>query len=330
MTDGCAAGADAEKLLEIVDLKKYYPFKISQFSSRTRYLKAVDGVSFSIRKGECLGLVGESGCGKSTLGRQIILLEKPTGGKIFFEGADILTFSRDELNAFRRRAQIIFQDPYSSLNPRKSVGVIIEEPLIIHGLGTKEERREKVVTIMREVGLRPEHYTRYPHEFSGGQRQRIGIARALALNPDLIIADEPVSALDVSIQAQVVNLLKELQAKYELTYLFIAHDLSLVRHVADRLAVMYLGRLMEIVRKKDIGSLNHHPYTKALLNAVPTAKPGRKKAGYALKGDVPSPIDPPAGCPFHPRCPECDDICTRERPELKLIKDGVYAACHMR
>ena len=317
-------------LLEIEDLKKYYPVRGSPFASRRRLLKAVDGVSLKVGRGECLGLVGESGCGKTTLGRLILRLEDPTEGRVLFDGRDVLALSRKELRTIRRRMQIIFQDPYSSLNPRKSVGTIIGESLIIHGLGDKETRRAKVLELMAEVGLRPEQYHRYPHEFSGGQRQRVGIARALALGPDLIIADEPVSALDVSIQAQVVNLLRELQGKFDLTYVFIAHDLSLVRHVSDRLAVMYLGRLAELVPRDSFGRANHHPYTQALLDSVPIPKPGARKGFRPLTGDVPSPINPPSGCLFHPRCPEKIDVCPREAPELKEISPGHFVACHRR
>lgn len=317
-------------LLRIEDLKKYYPVKATPFAGRSRTLKAVDGVSLEIGRGECLGLVGESGCGKTTLGRLILRLEEPTGGRVIFDGLDVLGLNRKDLRGFRRRVQIIFQDPYSSLNPRKSVGSIIGEPLAIHGLGNKEERRTQVLRLMAEVGLRPEHYGRYPHEFSGGQRQRVGIARALALGPELIVADEPVSALDVSIQAQVINLLKDLQNKYSLTYLFIAHDLSLVRHVSDRLAVMYLGRLAEVLPRDLFGQARHHPYTLALLASAPIPKPGAKKEYRPLAGDVPSPIDPPSGCLFHPRCPEKIDVCSNRSPELREITPGHFIACHRR
>ncbi len=317
-------------LLELDNLRKYYPIKKSAFSRDVLQLKAVDGVTIDVTQGECLGLVGESGCGKSTLGRLILRLEKPTDGRIRFDGVDVQRLTGKDVKAFRRRVQIIFQDPYSSLNPRKSVGNTIEEPLVIHNQGTKAERRAKVLEIMGEVGLRPDHFQRYPHEFSGGQRQRIGIARALALNPDLIVADEPVSALDVSIQAQVINLLKELQAKFNLTYIFIAHDLSLVRHVSNRLAVMYLGRLVEIVPRDGFGQAHHHPYTLALLASIPTPKPGVRKQAPPLSGDVPSPVNPPPGCPFHPRCPEKIDICAKDTPPLRRLSSGHYAACHRR
>ena len=317
-------------LVEIQGLKKYFSVAKTKFSSDKRWLKAVDGVDLTIKKGESLGLVGESGCGKSTLGRLILRLEEPTAGKILFNGNDVAGMNRKELKEFRRHAQIIFQDPYSSLNPRKPIGRTIGEPLLIHGLGSETQRRERVMELMAEVGLRPEQMDRYPHEFSGGQRQRVGIARALALNPDLIVADEPVSALDVSIQAQVVNLLKQLQAKFDLTYLFIAHDLSLVRHVSDRLAVMYLGKICEIAPREYFGAARHHPYTLALLASIPVPKPHARKMAPPLTGDVPSPIDPPSGCPFHPRCPERIDICSQKVPPLIEIAPGQSAACHLR
>ncbi len=317
-------------LLELKDLKKHFPVGDSPFGRKNRVLKAVDGVNLTVAGGECLGLVGESGCGKSTLGRLIVRLDEPTSGRIVFDGQDISVLDRSEMKSMRRRVQIIFQDPYSSLNPRKPVGAAIEEALVIHRVGNGKQRRERVLELMNEVGLRPEHYHRYPHEFSGGQRQRIGIARALALAPDLIVADEPVSALDVSIQAQVVNLLKSLQAKYNLTYLFIAHDLSLVRHVSDRLAVMYLGRLAETAPRELFGRTLHHPYTQALLASVPSPDPGTRKTHQPLKGDVPSPIDPPPGCLFHPRCPEAVDICRREAPLMKESAPGQFIACHRR
>ncbi|MEW6263283.1 MAG: dipeptide ABC transporter ATP-binding protein [Thermodesulfobacteriota bacterium] len=316
--------------LKLEDVKKHYPVKTGFFSSETRLLKAVDGVGFEVGRGECLGLVGESGCGKTTLGRLILDLERPTGGRIFFDDRDIRKMNGPEKKTFRRRVQIIFQDPYSSLNPRHNVGSIIEEPLIIHRRGDQEQRQARVLELMAEVGLLPEHYRRYPHEFSGGQRQRVGIARALALGPELVVADEPVSALDVSIQAQVINLLKELQAKFNLTYVFIAHDLSLVRHVSDRVAVMYLGRLVEIIPRLDFGRAEHHPYTQALLNSIPLPKPWARKAASPLIGDVPSPLDPPPGCRFHTRCPERIEICRRETPELKEVSSGRLVACHRR
>jgi oligopeptide/dipeptide ABC transporter ATP-binding protein len=317
-------------LVEIHGIKKYFSVSKTRFSNEKRWLKAVDGVDLNIGQGESLGLVGESGCGKSTLGKVILRLEEPTEGKILFDGQNVTQMNRRELKEFRRRAQVIFQDPYSSLNPRKSISRIIGEPLLIHGMKSETQRRARVMELMAEVGIRPEHMDRYPHEFSGGQRQRVGIARALALNPDLIVADEPVSALDVSIQAQVVNLLKQLQDKFNLTYLFIAHDLSLVRHVSDRLAVMYLGKICEVTPRESFGLTRHHPYTLALLASIPVPKPHHRKMAPPLTGDVPSPIDPPSGCPFHPRCPERIDICSQQVPPLIEIAPGQSAACHLR
>src|SRR5512139_781046 len=290
-------------LVEVKNLKKFFPVR-SHFLSRSKtFVQAVVGVNLTIRRGETLGLVGESGCGKSTLGRCILRLEEPTEGNIFFEGEDIIQYDSERLRQLRRQMQIIFQDPYSSLNPRKTVGSIIEEPLIIHKIGTRKERQERVVKLIDVVGLRPEHINRYPHEFSGGQRQRIGIARALALNPKLIIADEPVSALDVSIQAQVLNLLEELQDEFHLTYLFIAHDLSVVEHISDRVAVMHLGRIAELALSKELYRQPKHPYTQALLSANPVPDPTLERKRIILQGEVPSPIHPPSGCNFHTRCP---------------------------
>jgi len=317
-------------LINLVDVKKYYKVKSSPFQRERRNLKAVDGVSLGIEPGECLGLVGESGCGKTTIGRLIVKLEKPSHGQVLFKGRDISEYGRQSLQTFRRLVQMIFQDPFSSLNPRKTIGSTIGEPLLIHRMGTRREREEKVLGLMSEVGLRPEHYGRYPHEFSGGQRQRIGIARALALNPELIVADEPVSALDVSIQAQVINLLKELQARFNLTYLFIAHDLSLVRHVSDRIAVMYLGRLVEIISREEFGRSDHHPYTLALLASIPEPRPRSGKKIRPLLGEVGSPINPPSGCTFHPRCAERTDICQAESPELREVSPRYLVACHHR
>src|SRR5512139_2482236 len=292
-----------EMLVNIKGVRKYYPVEKGLFAREPDYVKAVDGVDLVIPRGETLGLVGESGCGKSTLGRLILRLEEPTEGQIFFEGEDILRYKAEQLRQLRREMQIIFQDPYSSLNPRKTVGSIIGEPLIIHNIGTKKEQQERVLRLMEVVGLRPEHINRYPHEFSGGQRQRIGIARALALNPKLIIADEPVSALDVSIQAQVLNLLEELQDEFHLTYLFIAHDLSVVEHISDRVAVMHLGRIAELAMSDDLYRNPKHPYTQALLSANPIPDPTLERKRILLQGEVPSPINPPSGCNFHTRCP---------------------------
>ncbi|MBW1709557.1 MAG: ATP-binding cassette domain-containing protein [Deltaproteobacteria bacterium] len=317
-------------LLELIDLEKNFKVKASSFRRSRETLTAVNRVNLEIRSGECLGLVGESGCGKTTLARLIVRLEKPSKGRIIFDGQDLSNLNHKDEMIFRRRVQMIFQDPYSSLNPRKTVGSIIGESWRIHSLGNSGERREKVMELMEEVGLRPEFYSRYPHEFSGGQRQRVGIARALSLNPDLIVADEPVSALDVSIQAQVINLLKDLQSKFNLTYLFIAHNLSLVRHVADCIAVMYLGQLVELVPKELFGKVHHHPYTLALLASIPIAKPGAKKKAKPLLGDVPSPINPPSGCTFHPRCPEQVEVCHTIPPELREVSLNHCISCHRR
>jgi oligopeptide/dipeptide ABC transporter ATP-binding protein len=319
-----------EELVSIEGLVKLFPVKKAFFQKKSQYVHAVDGVDLAIRRGETLGMVGESGCGKSTLGRLILRLEKPTSGRVNFEGIDLATVSPKEMKHLRRKMQIIFQDPYSSLNPRKTVQSIIMEPLTVHGIGTRAERRKKVLELMDDVGLGPEHLHRYPHEFSGGQRQRIGIARALALNPSLIIADEPVSALDVSIRSQILNLLEDLQNKYNLTYLFISHDLSVVEHIADRVAVMYLGKILEIGDKKSIYENTLHPYTEALLSAVPIPDPSQTRDRIILKGDVPSPIEPPSGCRFHPRCWLKIPICSEVIPPLHDIGDGHMAACHVR
>lgn len=319
-----------EPLLRIQSLVKYFPVRKGFFQGETQQVHAVDGVDLDIRRGETLGLVGESGCGKSTLGALILRLERPTSGRIVFDGQDIASIPSAEMKKFRRRIQIIFQDPYSSLNPRKTVQSILMEPLIIHGIGARQERRERVAALMEEVGLRPEYLKRYPHEFSGGQRQRIGIARALALNPSLIVADEPVSALDVSIRSQVLNLLEDLQEKHGLTYLFISHDLSVVEHIADRVAVMYLGRIVEVGSKREIYEHPLHPYTEALLSAVPVPDPSRKSSRIILEGDVPNPIQPPSGCRFHPRCWLRIPICAEQDPVLQEVRPGHTAACHVR
>lgn len=319
-----------EDLVQVENLVKLFPVKHGLFGPDEKKIHAVDGLDLAIVRGETLGLVGESGCGKSTLGRLILRLEKPTSGRILFEGNDISSLGSAEMKQVRRKMQVIFQDPYSSLNPRKMVKSIIMEPLTIHGIGTRSQRIEKVFALMSEVGLRPEYAARYPHEFSGGQRQRIGIARALALNPSLIVADEPVSALDVSIRSQVLNLLEELQEKYGLTYLFISHDLSVVEHISDRVAVMYLGKIVETGSKESIYDNTLHPYTEALLSAVPIPDPCAVRNRIILEGDVPSPIDPPSGCRFHPRCRIRQAICSEKEPRLNDVGDGHLAACHVR
>ena len=315
-------------LLVLENLKKYFPLKKGFFKRIQNYIRAVDDVSLTIKKGEVLGLVGESGCGKTTLGRCIPRLYEPTEGEIYFENQSILSYDRKKMRQLRQNIQVIFQDPYSSLNPRMAAGKIIGESFEIHGILSKREHRDRVAELMEVVGLLPEHIRRYPHEFSGGQRQRIGVARALSLNPKLIIADEPVSALDVSIQAQILNLLVELQEKFDLTYIFISHDLSVVKHISDRVAVMYLGRIVELATKRLLFRHPKHPYTEALLLAVPLADPLKKREKILLEGDVPSPIDPPSGCTFHPRCKYQQGICSQSDPLLKEIEEGHWVTCH--
>jgi oligopeptide/dipeptide ABC transporter ATP-binding protein len=316
-------------LLEIQDLKKYFSVQQGFLSGRQAVVKAVNGVNLKIYGGETLGIVGESGCGKSTLGRLIMRLEEPTEGKILFQGEDTLRYSRQALKDYRKKVQIIFQDPYASLNPRRTAGSTIGEPFRIYGVNKRREREKQVARLMEQVGLSGEQKNRYPHEFSGGQRQRIGIARAIALNPKLIIADEPVSSLDVSIQAQILNLMKDLQRQYDLAYLFITHDLSVVRHMSDRIAVMYMGKIVELAGNIELSERPLHPYTMALLSAEPMPEPGRKKERMILGGDLPSPLNLPAGCSFHPRCPFRMEVCDQVEPELKDRGDGHLAACHM-
>ncbi|MDX1624400.1 MAG: dipeptide ABC transporter ATP-binding protein [Gemmatimonadota bacterium] len=316
-----------EPLLEVRDLKKHFPIKKGFWSRVVGHVKAVDGVSFDILAGEVLGLVGESGCGKTTTGRCILRLIEPTHGEVLFEGRNVVELEKGELRRLRREMQVIFQDPYSSLNPRQTVGAMLTEALRIHGIATGEEARERVRELLTVVGLFPEHAARYPHEFSGGQRQRIGIARALSVDPRFIVCDEPVSALDVSVQAQVINLLQDLQDEFDLTYLFIAHDLAVVEHIADRVAVMYLGRLMELAGADELYENPLHPYTRALLSAIPHADPGARRERIELEGDVPSPADPPSGCPFHPRCPIGTAECAEVVPEFRDVGGGHYVAC---
>lgn len=316
-------------LLEIHNLKKYFPVGAGLFSRHKGEVRAVDGVSLTIEEGETLGLVGESGCGKSTLGRTILRLIEPTAGEVHFQGKNVLSLSQRQLRDMRREMQIIFQDPYASLNPRMRVGEIIGEGLEIHDIAKGKKKRERVMELLNQVGLREEHYDRYPHEFSGGQRQRIGIARALAVNPRFIVADEPVSSLDVSIQAQIINLLQELQEKMDLTYFFISHDLRVVEHISHRVAIMYLGKIVEIANSETIYRDAKHPYTRALLSAVPIPDPNRKKERIILEGDVPSPVNPPPGCSFHPRCAYREDICDKVEPKLEFGAGGHGVSCHV-
>ncbi len=326
-------GKQQDVLLQVSDLQMHFPItKGIIFQRQVGAIKAVDGIDFSLYRGETLGLVGESGCGKSTTGRAILQLYRPTNGAVLFEGQDLTTTKGEDLRKMRRRMQMIFQDPYASLNPRMTVGSIVGEPLEVHGIGkSKKERQDRVQELLKIVGLNPYFINRYPHEFSGGQRQRIGIARALAVNPSFIVCDEPISALDVSIQAQIINLLEDLQEEFNLTYLFIAHDLSVVRHISDRIAVMYLGKIVELAERDELYAKPMHPYTQALLSAVPIPDPAieSQRKRIILEGDVPSPANPPKGCHFSTRCPKVMDVCRQEEPPFKDYGNGHYAACFL-
>lgn len=319
----------AKPLLEIKNLKTYFDIKGGALSKKVGEVKAVDGVSFSVEEGEIVGIVGESGCGKSTTGKSILRLIEPTSGEVYFNGENILALTDERVRKVRRDMQIIFQDPYASLNPRHKVGKIIGEPMLIHGIGDKQERKKRVEELLEKVGLRKEHANRYPHQFSGGQRQRIGIARALAVHPKLIICDEPVSALDVSVQSQILNLMESLKDEFKLTYVFIAHDLSVVKHISDRVGVMYLGKMVELASSDALYEEPKHPYTKALLSSVPIPDPDLKSERTILKGDVPSPSNPPTGCTFHTRCPKAMDICKTTVPAWQEVEPNHRVACHL-
>jgi oligopeptide/dipeptide ABC transporter ATP-binding protein len=316
-------------LLEVKRLKKHFPIKSGFFKKTKGYVKAVDGIDLQVFPGETLGIVGESGCGKSTTGRTILRLLEPTAGEVWFDGKDLARLSREEMRRMRKDLQMVFQDPYASLNPRMTIKQILMESLAVHNIGTREERLATIEEMIEIVGLRKEHLNRHPHDFSGGQRQRIGIARALVVKPKLIIADEPVSALDVSIQSQILNLLKDLKKEFNLTLMFISHDLSVVKHLCDRVAVMYLGRVVEIADKRTLFDNPSHPYTRALLSAVPVAKPRQKRERILLTGDLPSPANPPSGCTFHPRCPHATDLCKTKAPSLADIGGGQFVSCHL-
>jgi oligopeptide/dipeptide ABC transporter ATP-binding protein len=315
-------------LLRVEGLVKHFPIRGGALNRVVNHVRAVNGVSFHVRRGEVLGLVGESGSGKTTIGRLVLRLEEATAGEIVFDGVDVRALSRGDLRRFRKRMQIIFQDPYASLNPREKVRTVLGHALALHGIGTPESRAARAVELMEQVGLSAKQLDRFPHEFSGGQRQRVGIARALAVNPDFLVADEPVSALDVSIQAQVINLLSDLREELDLTMLFIAHDLAVVEHICDRVAVMYLGRIMEVAPSTALYAHPGHPYTEALLSAVPLPEPGHARKRTLLTGDIPSPIDPPSGCVFRTRCPQAQALCAQEVPELKKVGPDHFSACH--
>jgi oligopeptide/dipeptide ABC transporter ATP-binding protein len=316
-------------LLKVNNLKKFFPLKGGVFGKQIGEVKAVNDITFEVYEGEVLGIVGESGCGKSTAGKSLLRLIEPTDGEIIFDEKNVTNMSKEEMRKMRRDMQIIFQDPYASLNPRHNVEKILGEPLLVHGIGDKETRKEKVKEILEIVGLPGEHASRYPHQFSGGQRQRIGIARALIVRPRLIVCDEPVSALDVSIQSQILNLMEDLQEEFNLTYIFIAHDLSVVKHISHRIAVMYLGKIVELASNEDLYNEPLHPYTQSLMSAVPEPDPDINKDRIILEGDVPSPSNPPAGCPFHTRCPSVMDVCRTVTPEFREIKANHFASCHL-
>lgn len=318
-----------QQLLEVNGLKKYFDIKGGVLGKKVGEVKAVDGISFEVKKGETLGIVGESGCGKSTTGKSILRLIEPTEGEVKFEEKDLLSLGSEDMRKMRRDIQIIFQDPYASLNPRHTVEKIIGEPLLVYGMKSSKERKARVKELLEVVGLQEHHGSRYPHQFSGGQRQRIGIARALANNPKLIICDEPVSALDVSVQSQILNLMEDLQKEFDLTYIFIAHDLSVVKHISDRIGVMYLGKMVELANKDELYDDPKHPYTQALLSAIPNPDPDEAKERIILRGDVPSPSNPPKGCPFNTRCPKVMSICRESTPHFQEIDEEHYVACHL-
>lgn len=321
-----------ETILSVKDLKIHYEIKMKvkgKLFLQKKYLKAVNGISFDLYRGETLGIVGESGCGKSTLGRAIVRLEKPLSGEILYNGEDVWQYDKDQLFTYRKKAQMVFQDSYSTLDPRFTIGRSMCEPMLIHKSASKEGGRSQAVQLLKEVGLQEAYFDRYPHEMSGGQRQRIGVARALTLNPEILVCDEPVSALDVSVQAQILNLMKDLQEKYGLTYIFISHDLSVVKHLCDRIGVIYLGKLVELSDKRELFSNTFHPYTRALISAIPIPDPEFDRKKFILEGDVPSPINPPEGCPFAPRCIYGTELCNQVQPELEDVGDGHYVACHI-